>query len=340
MAGTKDILLSVENLKKYFPITKGLFRRTVGHVKAVDGVDFEVHRGETLGVVGESGCGKTTMGLSVMHLIAPTEGDVKLNVNGSWQKVNSKTIRDLRDEMQIIFQDPFSSLDPRMRVRDIVAEPLVAHRIGDRKARYDRVEKLLEAVGLGAMHMNRFPHEFSGGQRQRIGIARALALNPSFVVCDEPVSALDVSVQAQVLNLLNDLQDEFGLTYLFIAHDLSVVRHISDRVAVMYLGRIVEMAEADDLYSRPKHPYTEALLSAIPAIDPDTADSQIVLTGDVPSPADPPQGCHFHPRCRYATDICRRKLPQLAAVDGERHVAACHLAKELHLTGVYIGETA
>lgn len=331
---TDDVLLDVQGLKKYFPITKGLFRKTVGSVKAVDGVSFQVRQGETLGIVGESGCGKTTVGLSLMHLIQPTEGFIRLKTDGQWKEVNSKTIRGLRREMQIIFQDPFSSLDPRMRIRDIVAEPLLAHGMRDRRARYERVESLLKSVGLAAAHMNRFPHEFSGGQRQRIGIARALALNPSLVVCDEPVSALDVSVQAQVLNLLDDLQQEFGLTYLFVAHDLSVVQHISDRVAVMYLGRIVEMADVEELFIRPRHPYTEALLSAIPEPDPDIKGDQIILKGDVPSPANPPSGCHFHPRCPYAKELCRQASPELLDLGETGHLVACHYAKELDLTGV------
>ncbi|HBG01836.1 MAG TPA: peptide ABC transporter ATP-binding protein [Firmicutes bacterium] len=335
-----QILLNVEGLRKHFPITKGLLRQTVGHVKAVDDVSFQVRKGETLGVVGESGCGKTTMGLSIVHLIQPTRGRIQLNDNGTWVEVNSKTIRHLRDKMQIVFQDPFSSLDPRMRIRDIVAEPLRAHGMRSRRQRYDRVESLLDAVGLGPHLMNRFPHEFSGGQRQRIRIARALSLNPSLVVCDEPVSALDVSVQAQVLNLLDDLQKEFGLTYLFVAHDLSVVQHISDRVAVMYLGRIVEMAEVDQLFVHPKHPYTEALLSAIPDPDPDIVGEQIILQGDVPSPADPPPGCHFHPRCRYATERCRQEAPGLSDLDGAGHLVACHYAQDLDLTGVSRRATA
>lgn len=337
---TEEILLDVQGLRKHFPITRGLFRKTVGYVKAVDNVSFQVRKGETLGVVGESGCGKTTMGLSIVHLIDPTAGHIQLNVGGRWTEVNSKTIRNLRDKMQIVFQDPFSSLDPRMRIRDIVAEPLQAHGMRNRRERYDRVESLLNAVGLGPHLMNRFPHEFSGGQRQRIGIARALSLNPSLVVCDEPVSALDVSVQAQVLNLLDDLQTEFGLTYLFVAHDLSVVQHISDRVAVMYLGRIVELAEVDQLFIHPRHPYTEALLSAIPEPDPDIAGEEIILRGDVPSPADPPSGCHFHPRCRYARDRCSQETPTLTDVDGKGHLVACHYAQELDLTGIANRETA
>jgi len=337
---TEEILLDVQGLRKYFPITKGIFRRTVGHVKAVESVSFRVRKGETLGVVGESGCGKTTMGLCIMHLILPTQGLIRLNVDGQWTEVNAQTIRGLRDKMQIVFQDPFSSLDPRMRIRDIIAEPLEAHGMKNRRERYERVEELLTAVGLGSHHMNRFPHEFSGGQRQRIGIARALALNPSLVVCDEPVSALDVSVQAQVLNLLDDLQEQFGLTYLFIAHDLSVVQHISDRVAVMYLGRIVEMGDVDTVFSTPKHPYTEALLSAIPDPDPDIVREQIILQGDVPSPANPPSGCHFHPRCRYAQERCRQEVPELRDVDGSGRCVACHFAEDLNLTGISTGETA
>jgi oligopeptide/dipeptide ABC transporter ATP-binding protein len=337
---TDEILLDVEGLKKYFPITKGLLRKTVGSVKAVDGVSFQVRKGETLGIVGESGCGKTTVGLSIMHLIQPTAGFIRLKLGGQWVEVNPKTICNLRSEMQIIFQDPFSSLDPRMRVRDIVAEPLLAHGMKSRRERYTRVESLLSSVGLGASHMNRFPHEFSGGQRQRIGIARALALNPSLVVCDEPVSALDVSVQAQVLNLLDDLQQEFGLTYLFVAHDLSVVQHISDRVAVMYLGRIVELSEVDELFIHPAHPYTEALLSAIPEPNPDMEGEQIILKGDVPSPADPPSGCYFHPRCRYAKELCHQVSPELMALGETGHLVACHFAKELNLTGVSPKETA
>lgn len=333
-----EVLLEVKELKKYFPITKGLFRKTVGYVKAVDGVSFKVYKGETLGLVGESGCGKTTVGLSLLHLIQPTSGQVQITQNGDWHEVNTSTIKEMRRQMQIIFQDPFSSLDPRMRVRDIVAEPLLAHGIKNRKERYEQVESLLEAVGLGAHHMKRFPHEFSGGQRQRIGIARALSLRPSLIVCDEPVSALDVSVQAQVLNLLDDLQKEFGLTYLFVAHDLSVVQHISDRVAVMYLGRIVELAEVEELFCSPKHPYTEALLSAIPDPDPDIKGDQIILQGDVPSPANPPQGCHFNPRCRYATDLCRQEDPKLSEIGTEGHLVACHYAKELHLSGVMVRE--
>lgn len=333
-AAESDILLDVKGLKKHYPILGGFLRRPVGWIKAVDGVDFQVRKGETLGLVGESGCGKSTTGMCILHLIEPTAGQIRLNRNGQWAEVNSSTIKDLRKDMQIVFQDPFSSLDPRMRIRDIVAEPLEAHGVKNRSERYDRVEELLKAVGLGPHHMNRFPHEFSGGQRQRICIARALALNPSLIVCDEPVSALDVSIQAQVLNLLQDLQEQFGLTYLFIAHDLSVVEHISDRVAVMYLGRIVEIAEVDELFENPKHPYTEALFSAIPSPDPDAQNKQIILEGDVPSPANPPKGCHFHPRCRYAVDICREETPYLMSCGSGGHQVACHRAQELNLVGV------
>jgi len=331
-----ELLLDVRDLKKYYPITKGIFRRTVGYVKAVDGVNFQVRRGETLGLVGESGCGKTTVGLSLMQLIQPTSGQILFN-NGKWTEVNANTIKHLRSEIQMIFQDPYSSLDPRMRVCDIVAEPLLANGMKNRTERYDRVEELLKAVGLGSHHMKRYPHEFSGGQRQRIGIARALSVNPSLVICDEPVSALDVSVQAQVLNLLKDLQEQYGLTYVFVAHDLSVVQHISDRIAVMYLGRVVEMGEVNQLFARPQHPYTEALLSAIPSPDPDVQGKKIILQGDVPSPANPPQGCAFNTRCPYATEHCRQTRPELNTEDGQ-HFVACHRAKELKLSGVLVNE--
>lgn len=327
------ILLDVQDLKKYFPITKGLLGKNIGWVKAVDGVSFQVRRGETLGVVGESGCGKTTMVRSLLQLIEPTSGTVRINLNGQWQVVDRESIKELRSEMQIIFQDPYSSLNPRMRIRDIIAEPLVTHGIGSRSERYEKVASLLKAVGLGTQHMDRYPHEFSGGQRQRIGIARALAINPSLIVCDEPVSALDVSVQAQVLNLLGDLQKDFGLTYIFVAHDLSVVQHISNRVAVMYLGRIVELGDVKQLYVKPKHPYTEALLSAILTPDSTQKAKPIILKGDVPNPANPPQSCAFSPRCDYAIDICAKVRPDLIVSEGD-HQVACHRFSELNLAGI------
>ena len=330
-----SILLEVRNLKKYFPIQRGFFRRIVGHVRAVDGVDFFIREGETLGLVGESGCGKTTTGRLILRAIEPTEGEVLFRRNGEMvniAQIPKKELKAFRREMQIIFQDPFSSLNPRMTVMDIVSEPLVIHGIARGAELKSQVRELLEAVGLKAQHMNRYPYAFSGGQRQRIGIARALALRPQLIVADEPVSALDVSVQAQVLNLLKDLQQEFGLTFLFIAHDLSVVEHISDRVAVMYLGNMAELAAAEELYANPMHPYTEALLSAVPRTDPDQVTQRIILPGDVPNPAAPPPGCKFHPRCRYARDICKQ-VPVWRDL-GDDHWVACHLTEELNLAGI------
>ncbi len=321
---TGTTLIDVKGLKVHFPIKGGLFGRTVAKVKAVDGVDLFVRPGETLGLVGESGCGKSTTGRAILQLIKPTEGSV--NFKGvELTKLSSAGMRKMRAEMQMIFQDPFGSLDPRYTVGQSIAEPLENFHRGNAKEIRQQVEELLEVVGLNPYYINRFPHEFSGGQRQRIGIARALALRPSFVVADEPVSALDVSIQAQVLNLMQDLQEKFGLTYLFIAHNLSVVKHISDRVAVMYLGRVVELADSEDLYEMPLHPYTQALLSAIPVPDPEVEARRrrIILEGDVPSPVNPPSGCNFHPRCWKAQAICREIIPPLEEKQ-RNHFAACH----------------
>jgi peptide/nickel transport system ATP-binding protein len=339
METNKPILLQVKNLKKYFPIQKGFLRRVVGHVRAVDGVNFFIREGETLGLVGESGCGKTTTGRCILRAYEPTAGEVWFRQDGHMVnvfQVPRNEMKALRRDMQIIFQDPFSSLNPRMTVMDVVGEPLRIHGIARGAELQSQVRELLEAVGLRAQHMNRYPYAFSGGQRQRIGVARALALRPRLIVADEPVSALDVSIQAQTLNLLEDLQHEFGLTYLFIAHDLSVVEHISDRVAVMYLGTIVELASTEELYANPLHPYTEALLSAVPRTDPDHVSRRIILPGDVPSPANPPPGCKFHPRCRYARDVCSSEVPLWREL-GDDHWVACHLAHELDLAGIAYG---
>ncbi len=329
-------LLEVTNLKKHFPIKRGVLRRTVGQVRAVDGVSFAIREGETLGLVGESGCGKTTTGRLILRALTPTEGSIRFRSDGEMVDIAPLSrieMKPLRREMQIIFQDPFSSLNPRMTVFDLISEPLVIHGTTDGDELHTRVRDLLEAVGLRGQHMNRYPYAFSGGQRQRIGIARALALRPKLIVADEPVSALDVSIQAQVLNLMEDLQRDFGLTYLFIAHDLSVVEHIADRVAVMYLGEIAELTTAEALYANPQHPYTEALLSAVPQVDPTRKVQRIVLEGDVPSPANPPSGCKFHTRCRYAEQRCREEVPALREVRPE-HLAACHFAEQLELTGI------
>lgn len=319
-------LVMVENLKKYFPVTRGiLIQRQVGAVKAVDGISFTIHPGDTLGLVGESGCGKTTAGRTILGLYKPTAGKVRIE-DHEIHAARGNLPLDLRRKAQIIFQDPFASLNPRWTVNSIISEPLRVHNIlTNEKERSARVKELLELVGLNARHVNRFPHEFSGGQRQRIGIARALASEPRFIVCDEPISALDVSIQAQVVNLLEDLQEQLGLTYLFIAHDLSMVRHICDRVAVMYLGVLVEMADRDELYEHPLHPYTQALLSAVPIPDPkkDRNRRRVVLTGDVPSPLQPPSGCRFHPRCPIAQQHCSEIVPEWRQVK-PRHWVACH----------------
>ncbi len=320
-------LLDVQNLQMHFPITRGIiFQRQVGAIKAVDGIDFELYRGETLGLVGESGCGKSTTGRAILQLHRPTAGNVIFE-GKDLTKTKGEELRKMRRRMQMIFQDPYASLNPRMTVGSIVGEPLEVHGIGSgRKDRQERVQDLLKTVGLNPYFVNRYPHEFSGGQRQRIGIARALAVNPAFIVCDEPISALDVSIQAQIINLLEDLQDELNLTYLFIAHDLSVVRHISDRIAVMYLGKIAEVADRDELYANPMHPYTQALLSAVPIPDPQIENQRrrIILEGDVPSPANPPKGCNFSTRCPRVMDICRQQDPPFKEY-GNGHYAACFL---------------
>lgn len=338
-----DILLEVKGLKKFFPIQKGLMRKTIGYVKAVDDVNFYVRKGETLGLVGESGCGKSTAGRSIIRLYEPTAGQVLFNSralasNGGSKMVNllelsPEEMKLIRREISMVFQDPINSLNPRMTVSDIVGEPMVVHGLGMGRETEEVIVRLLERVGLRPDHLRRYPHEFSGGQRQRIGIARALSLNPQLVICDEPVSALDVSIQAQTLNLLQDLQQDFNLSYIFVAHDLSVVQHISDRVAVMYVGKIAEMANAEELYSHPLHPYTEALLSAVPKADPLYESERIVMQGDVADPSNPPTGCYFHPRCRYAQEVCKLKTPDFRELK-PNHFVSCHRAEELQLQGI------
>lgn len=315
-------LLKVENLVKSFPIHGGIFNREVASVKAVQGVSFEINKGETLGLVGESGCGKSTLGRCLMRLHDTTSG--KIIYNGKdITHIQGEELREMRRKIQIIFQDPFASLNPRMTIGAILEEPLIIHNLyATAKERQDRIHELIDLVGLRREHLNRYPHEFSGGQRQRVGIARALAVNPELIVCDEPVSALDVSIQAQVINLLMELQQKLGLTYIFIAHDLKVVEHVSNRVAVMYLGKVVEMADSEELYKNPKHPYTKALMSAIPVPDPRKKEERIILTGDVPSPINPPSGCHFHPRCPMAIDDCKTIVPTLET-KAKDHVASC-----------------
>ncbi|HEX6387324.1 MAG TPA: ABC transporter ATP-binding protein [Anaerolineae bacterium] len=326
-----EVLVSVRNLKKYFPVRRGVLRRQVGAVQAVDGISFDIYQGETLGLVGESGCGKSTAGRTILQLLEPTDGLVYYG-DKDLTKLGKNDLRRARRHMQMIFQDPYASLNPRMTVGNIISEPLQIHNLGNAHARRERVQELLKVVGLNPYFISRYPHEFSGGQRQRIGIARALATNPAFIVADEPISALDVSIQAQVVNLLDDLRAELGLTYLFIAHDLAMVRYISDRVAVMYLGRIVELSDRDEVFDHPLHPYTQALLSAIPIPDPDkeARRKRIILEGDVPNPANPPPACRFHTRCPYATEICREVDPEFRnlGTGQQPHMVACHHAEK------------
>ncbi len=337
MNNSHNTILEVKDLKQWFPIHRGLFQRVVGHTKAVDGVSFAMREQEVLGLVGESGCGKTTTGRSILRLYDPTGGEVWYHkADGTIvdvATVGPTEMKALRREMRMIFQDPFSSLNPRMTVRDLIGEPLIIHKVAKGRELEERVAVLMRSVGLEPAYMQRYPHEFSGGQRQRIGLARTLSLNPRLIIADEPVSALDVSVQAQVLNLLQGLKDELGLTLLFIAHDLSVVEHICDRIAVMYVGKIVELAESEELLRHPLHPYTEALVSAVPPADPDIQTHRIILEGDVPSPSNPPSGCVFHPRCRYAKDICTEQEPKLEEIE-PGHYASCHFARELQLVGM------
>lgn len=321
-----EVIIDVKQLKKHFPIEGGLLKRQVGSIKAVDGVSFKVNKGETLGLVGESGCGKSTTGRMLMRLIEPTEGQI-LFEDREITTLSNKDMRNLRKDIQMVFQDPYASLNPRHTVERIIEEPLIVHKLGNREERKARVRELLEIVGLSSYHAKRYPHQFSGGQRQRIGIAKALAVNPKLIIADEPVSALDVSIQAQVLNLLEDLQKKLDLTFIFIAHDLGVVRHICNRVAVMYLGRIVEMADTEALYETPKHPYTKALLSAVPVADPEFVQERIILSGDVPSPANPPKGCPFHTRCSEVMEVCKTVVPEFRAV-AQDHYTACHLYEE------------
>ena len=335
--GQAKFLLEVKNVKKYFPISGGLFRPDIGQVKAVDDVSLELAHGEVLGLVGESGCGKTTLGRCIVRLYQPKEGEIKFQTSSGeiidLAKMSGTELMPYRHDIQMIFQDPYSSLNPRRTVFDTISEPIRANKLASGKDVEERVMQLMKVVGLETQYLRRYPHAFSGGQRQRIGIARALATNPRLIVADEPVSALDVSIQAQILNLLKDLQAEFGLSYLFVAHDLNVVRYVSNRVAVMYVGRLVERATTNELFTAPRHPYTEALLSAVPKSDPDDERHRIILQGEIPNPANPPTGCYFHPRCRYAKDICRVDTPLLEEIS-PGHFAACHFSKELSLRGV------
>jgi peptide/nickel transport system ATP-binding protein len=333
---TDELILDVRSMKKYFQIKKGFLQKNIGYVKAVDDVEFHIRPGETFGLVGESGCGKTTLGRCILRAIEPSAGSILFrDRHGQMLDVinlDSKGLRAIRRDMQLIFQDPYSSLNPRMTVLNIIAEPLVCNGMAHGAALKERVSDLMEMVGLNSRHLERYPHAFSGGQRQRIGIARALATNPRFIVCDEAVSALDVSVQAQIINLLQDLQEKLHLSYLFISHDLGVIQHLSNRVGVMYVGKMVETASTQDLFAFPKHPYTEALLSAKPVPDPRKKSNRIILPGEVANPANPPSGCYFHPRCPYVKDICKKQSPELKQV-GDGHYAACHFAGELQLGG-------
>jgi len=339
-----DTILEVRNLKKYFPIRTSFLRRAAGYVKAVDDVSFKIGQGETLGLVGETGCGKTTLGRCVVRLYKPLAGQILYqyeNDDGQLAemdlaKLSAKELRPFRHDIQMIFQDPYSSLNPRRTVFDTIGEPMRASKLASGEELEERVIHLMQVTGLETRYLRRYPHAFSGGQRQRIGIARSLATNPRLVVADEPVSALDVSIQAQILNLLGDLQDQFGLSYLFIAHNLGVVKYVSDRVAVMYVGRMVELATTEDLYANPKHPYTEALLSAVPISDPDFVRERIILKGEIPDPGNPPSGCYFHPRCPYAKELCKKEAPSWEEVE-PGHFAACHFARQFHLRGIKVG---
>jgi peptide/nickel transport system ATP-binding protein len=329
-------LIEISGLKKYFPIEKGFLKRVIGYIKAVDDISFAIRKGETFGLVGESGCGKTTLGRCVLRAIEPTSGKLVFRKNTEQidiTELKKEELRAIRKDVQMIFQDPYSSLDPRMTVYDIISEPIYYGNVARGRELDERVKYIAGAVGLNIAHLKRYPHAFSGGQRQRIGIARALATNPSFIVADEPVSALDVSIQAQILNLMQNLQKEFHLTYLFISHDLSVIEHISQRIAIMYVGKMMELAPTKQLYANPKHPYTEALLSAVPNPDPRRKMKRIILSGEVPNPANPPSGCYFHPRCRYSEDICKKITPELVKVEDGRY-STCHFAQKLELKGV------